>query len=210
MAVGPTDDGVAKGGAASDADGPSDETLLARIAERRDKAAFAQIFERYGARIKGYMIKTGADSELAEEAAQEALLAVWRKAAQFDPARATAPAWIFAIARNKRVDMIRRTARFEPMAEPETVRNGMVETEPASEAAFSELERDAAVRAALADLSEDQREVIRMAFYEGRPHSEIAEALGLPLGTVKSRLRLAFGKLRGALGADFREELLDL
>ena len=198
MAVGPTDDGVAKGGAASDADGPSDETLLARIAERRDKAAFAQIFERYGARIKGYMIKTGADSELAEEAAQ------------FAPARATAPAWIFAIARNKRVDMIRRTARFEPMAEPETVRNGMVETEPASEAAFSELERDAAVRAALADLSEDQREVIRLAFYEGRPHSEIAEALGLPLGTVKSRLRLAFGKLRGALGADFREELLDL
>ena len=207
MAGGPSADDDRRENSAAEATEPADEALLALIAEKRDKSAFALLFERYGARIKGYMIKSGASAELAEETAQEALLAVWRKAHLFDPSRATAPAWIFAIARNKRIDLIRRTARFEPLEEQEPVEGQ--ETEPAAEAVFSGQERDRAVRDVLAELSEDQRIVVRMAFYEGRPHSEIAEILGLPLGTVKSRLRLAFGKLRTALGASFRDELWD-
>lgn len=208
MAVGPSDDGDRRENSAAGSDEPSDEILVARIAKQRDKSAFAMIFDRYGARIKGYMIKSGADPELAEEAAQEALLAVWRKAELFDAKKASAPAWIFAIARNKRIDLIRRTARFEPLEEPDLAASQ--EPEPPAEEVFSSQERDLAVRAALASLNDDQSEIVRMAFYEGRPHSEIAEILGLPLGTVKSRLRLAFGKLRAALGAGFRDELLDL
>ena len=207
MAGGPSDDGEGRSGADSGADQQSDEALLNRIAVHRDKAAFVMIFDRYGARIKGYMIKSGADAPMAEEAAQEALLAVWRKASLFDPARATAPAWIFAIARNKRIDLIRRAARFEPAEEPDP--STLQDPERPAEEIFAGQERDQAVRAALDELSPDQKEVVRLAFYEGRPHSEIAELLGLPLGTVKSRLRLAFGKLRTALGADFRDELWD-
>ncbi|MEM9725798.1 MAG: sigma-70 family RNA polymerase sigma factor [Pseudomonadota bacterium] len=208
---GPTGAACSSAAASSDGgfqcDAASDDTLIRRIAERRDRAAFVEIFNRYGRRIKGYMIRAGASAEQAEEAAQEALLAVWRRAETFDPTRASAPAWIFAIARNKRIDLIRRASRFEP-DEPDDPSLRPDPPQPA-EAVVAGDARDQAVRAALADLNDDQRMVISLAFYDGCAHSEIAERLQLPLGTVKSRLRLAFGKLRAALGADFQDELLD-
>ena len=204
---GGADGGRQRGGGPTDHGCLPDEELIRRIAEHRDKAAFAQIFERYGARIKGYMIKGGAARDEAEEAAQEALLAVWRRAETFDPRRATAPAWIFAIARNKRIDLVRRAARFEPDT-PEDP-NLTPEQPVSAGVALANDSRDQTVRAALDALTEEQREVVRLAFYDGCAHSEIAERLGLPLGTVKSRLRLAFGKLKTHLGADFREELLN-
>lgn len=185
---------------------PTDEGLIQRIAAQRDREAFALVFERYGARIKGYMMRGGAGADLAEEAAQEALLAVWRRAETFDPAKATAPAWIFAIARNKRIDLLRRAGRrdvgeLDPSAEPEPPAPAHV--------VVAEERRDGVVRRALAALSDEQRTVVLLAFYEGCAHSEIAERLGLPLGTVKSRLRLAFTRLRSELGVEFRDELLD-
>lgn len=184
----------------------TDEELLARIASHRDKVAFALLFGRYGLRIKAFMIRTGATPDAAEEAAQETLLAVWRRAETFDPARASAPAWLFAIARNKRIDLLRRNARPEPDPEEPSL---WPEPEPAQDHALSAKDRDARVRAALTDLNAEQRAVVVLSFYEGLAHSEIAERLQLPLGTVKSRLRLAFGKLRGALGIESRDELRD-
>lgn len=203
----PEREGDAARAGAEDGAEPSDVELLLRIAADRDKSAFAMIFDRYGARIKNYMLRGGAGAELAEEAAQEAMLAVWRRAETFKPERASAPAWIFTIARNKRIDLIRRAARFEPneAEAPELA----PENEPAAEQIVAEQERDLAVRAALGALSDEQRQVVFLAFYEGCAHAEISERLGLPLGTVKSRLRLAFGKLRAALNADFADSLVD-
>ncbi|MEL6316032.1 MAG: sigma-70 family RNA polymerase sigma factor [Pseudomonadota bacterium] len=184
-------------------DQATDEELLARVRDR-DRAAFRAVFDRYASRIKAFMMRDGAAPDVAEEAAQEALLAVWRRAETFDPSRASAAAWVFAIARNKRVDLFRRGAR--PAPDPEDP-SFQPDPEPTPEQAFGDEARDRRVRAALADLTSEQRAVVLMSFYEGRPHSEIADMLDIPLGTVKSRLRLAFGRLRKALGDAFADEL---
>lgn len=189
-----------------DAPSDSDETLLSRIAEHRDRAAFKQFFARYGTRVKAFMIRSGAAHDMADEAAQETMLAVWRRAETFDPDRASAAAWLFAIARNKRVDLLRRGARPEPDPDDPSLRP---DPDPTPFRSLSAARRDAAVREALTALTDEQREVVTLSFYEGCAHSEISERLGVPLGTVKSRLRLAFGKLRGALGASFRDELTE-
>ena len=184
----------------------SDEALLRAIAERADRSAFVEIFQRFAGRVKAFMMRSGAGPDVAEEIAQEVMVTVWRKAARFDAARAGAATWIFTIARNRRIDRFRRESRAEPdpndpLFQPEP------EADPAETAARTD--RDDHVRRAVAALSEDQREVVRLAFYAGLSHGEIAETLGTPLGTVKSRLRLSFTKLRGALGEDFSMELID-
>lgn len=184
----------------------SDAELIERIAQDRDKAAFSVLFARYGLKVKAFMIRSGAAPDVAEEAAQETLIAVWRRAETFDPDRASVPAWLFAIARNKRVDLLRRGARPEPdpddpMLHPEPT--------PPAEKRIAEERRDVKVRDALAELTDEQRQVVMLSFYEGCAHSEISERLDIPLGTVKSRLRLAFGKLRTTLGVAFRDELVD-
>lgn len=187
-------------------DAASDEELIRRVVEARDKQAFAALFERYAGRIKAMMIASGAAADAAEEAAQEAMIAVWRRAETFDSRRASAAAWIFTIARNKRVDLLRRAKRAEPdLSDPAFAQADA----PPAEKGVAAFGRDAAVRRAVSSLSPEQLEVVVLSFYEGRAHSEIAEKLGLPLGTVKSRLRLAFGKLRARLGDGFRGELRD-
>jgi RNA polymerase sigma-70 factor (ECF subfamily) len=191
-------------GAAAADDDATDEALLVRVAAR-DRGAFAALFERYAGRVKGYLMRTGAPRDQADEAAQEVMLTIWRRAETFDPARAGGAAWIFAIARNRRTDMLRRRRPEPDPADPHFVG----EPEPAAEEGLAAADRDAAVRAALADLPPEQREVVRLAFYDGLSHAETAEALSAPLGTVKSRLRLALARLRDALGEDFIEELLD-
>jgi RNA polymerase sigma-70 factor (ECF subfamily) len=165
------------------------------IAANADRESFARLFAFFAPRVKSYLMRSGADAAEAEELAQEALLAVWRKAASFDPARATASTWIFTIARNLWIDGIRRAKR----------RSQMVDTpwdiepveQPGERLIATDTERS--VTAALKMLPPDQVEVIRLSFFEGRPHAEIAERLSLPLGTVKSRIRLACGRLRKLL-----------
>jgi len=187
-------------------EGPSDETLLARVARDRDRAAFVALFHRYAGRIKGFLIRTGADPGLAEEAAQEVMVTLWRRAETFDPDRAAATTWIFTLVRNKRIDFLRRAGRTGG-----EVAGGEFQPEPvpSAESELAGTERDALVREALSTLTEDQREAVRLSFFAGLSHGDIARDLGVPVGTVKSRLRLAFARLRARLGPDFARELHD-
>ena len=167
------------------------------IAERQDRAAFASLFEFYAPRIKAMLTRLGAAADAAEDLAQETLLTVWRKAAYFDPDRASAAAWIFTIARNLRIDRLRGDNRAKLYAPYD-----MVEPEGPQipDSALNAAERDERVRAALKELSQEQVRVVQLSFFEGRAHGDIATLLDLPLGTVKSRVRLAMARLRNLLG----------
>lgn len=171
--------------------------LIGRIAEG-DRGAFERLFEHFAPRVKGLMLKAGASSDDAEEIAQETLLAVWRKAAQFDPASAGASAWIYTIARNLRIDAVRRTARTGTVDHEAELEYLVDSAEPADEA-ITRMDGLRQITAALIGLSEEQSMAIRLSFIEERPHSEIADLLGIPLGTVKSRIRLAMNRLKALL-----------
>lgn len=184
---------------------PDDADLLRAIAAQ-DRAAFVLLFERYAGRVKAFMIRGGASSSDAEEVVQEVMVSIWRRAGTFDPGRAAASTWIYTIARNRRIDMIRRSRRPEPDPEDPLFRP---DPEPDGVDRISAGERAERVRAGIEALAPEQREVLMAAFFDGLTHGEIAERLAVPLGTVKSRIRLAFGHLRGALGDDLVEDLFD-
>ena len=173
--------------------------LMLAVAQTQDRAAFAALFAHFAPRIKGYLMKLGAGAALAEDLAQEAMLTIWRKAALFDPARASAATWIFTIARNLRIDAIRRERRpdFDPN-DPALV----PDEEPSADSVLMREEDDEKLRAAMTALSPEQVQVIQMSFFADKPHSQIASELGLPLGTVKSRLRLAMVRIRVAMGGE--------
>lgn len=172
-------------------------TLIGRVADG-DREAFQRLFEHFAPRVKGLMLKTGATSDDAEEIAQEALLAVWRKAAQFDPLSTGAAAWIYTIARNLRIDAVRRAARTGAVDHEAELDYLIDPAEPADDA-MARHDEAGRIDRALAGLSDEQCTAIRLSFIEERPHSEIAGILGLPLGTVKSRIRLAMNRLRALL-----------
>lgn len=172
--------------------------LIGRVAAHGDRDAFRLLFEHFAPRVKGLLMKIGTDRETAEEIAQNTLLAVWRKAAQFDPSSGGAAAWIFTIARNLRIDAARRAMRQARADQPDAVDDAddIVES---PEMLMTRSEDVSRVAAALLRLSDEQSKVVRMSFIEERPHAEIAEVLGIPLGTVKSRIRLAMNRLRDLL-----------
>ena len=169
--------------------------MIAAIATRADRDAFAALFSHFAPRVKGYMLRLGAAPQLAEDLAQETMLTVWSKAAAFDEARAAPSTWIFTIARNLRIDVARRerSAAGVDLADA-------ADPEPAPDARVGALQSAARVRTALVSLPPEQAEAIRLSFFLEKPHAAIAEELGLPLGTVKSRLRLAMRRLRDLLG----------
>lgn len=171
--------------------------LIARIARDRSDAAFRSLFETYGPRIRGYMVRQGADLATAEELAQETMLAVWSKAALYAPSRGSAATWIFSIARNLRIDRLRREVVWQELTDEDA--DTIPSDEKAPDEALAASQRQARVEAALAELPTDQREALSLAFVEGLSHSAIAERLALPVGTVKSRLRLGYQKVRVAL-----------
>ena len=173
--------------------------LVERIAANADRAAFTRLFTYYGPRVKGYLIRLGLDMAQAEELTQDVMVAVWRKAGSFDRRQASAGTWIFRIARNRRIDALRQERRAkldanDPVFQPAA--------EAAPDMAAQTSEREARVRRAMAELPAEQRELVRIAFYEDRSHRQIADATGMPLGTVKSRLRLAMAKLKLRLDDD--------
>lgn len=170
--------------------------LIVAVA-RQDKAAFAELFTYFAPRIKTMMLKVGATEQRAEDVAQDAMLLVWRKAPLFDATRAGPSAWIFTIAKNARIDALRRERRSDRMAselgrqpEPDTT---------LSDADLITAESEQLTRRCLSRLSPEQQRVVALSFFEDKAHPEIAEALGIPLGTVKSRLRLALKHLKTML-----------
>ncbi|WHS30622.1 sigma-70 family RNA polymerase sigma factor [Brucella sp. NM4] len=177
-------------------DQPSMEELMLAVSSRRDVDAFEVIFKHFAPRVKAYMAKLSADAQTAEELMQETMIAVWNKADQFDVAKGALSTWIFTIARNQRIDAVRRARRpeFDP-TDPAFVPD---EEQPA-DLRIAERQSASQLRAAMADLPKEQSALLELAYFEERTHSAIAKKLNLPLGTVKSRLRLAFNKLRAAL-----------
>jgi RNA polymerase sigma-70 factor (ECF subfamily) len=183
------------------ASAPSDADLLLAIAGQ-DVTAFEELFDRYAGRIKAFMMRSGASAADADEIAQDVMVSIWRRAATFDPRKAAASTWIYAIARNRRVDLIRRARRPGPDPEDPLFQPDL---EPDGLDILGRAQEDARLRASLETLPPEQKAVLVAAFFEGLSHGEVAETLGLPLGTVKSRIRLAFRHLRVALGDDDKE-----
>ncbi len=173
-----------------------DANHLARVG-RGDRAAFAELFEVYAPRVKAYLVRLGAPAAVAEDLMQDAMVSVWRRAASYDGSKAKPSTWIFVIARNAWIDGLRREKTA--LAYRDTlILSEEDDSETADEAVARNEDADE-IEAALASLSDDQRKVIQLSFFEERPHSEIAERLSLPVGTVKSRIRLAMNKLRAQL-----------
>jgi len=168
--------------------------LIRKIEINKDVSAFEEIFNHFAPRVKAFLMKSGADPQMAEECTQEVLATVWRKAHLFDPSRAGAATWIFTIARNKKIDAIRKQNRPEPeQLYPEQ------DYEPDQEAVVELQQETERLVTALGELPEKQRILVEKAYLGELSHSEIAEITGLPLGTIKSRIRLALEKLRHAM-----------
>jgi len=170
--------------------------LLRRIANSKDQAAFSSLFEYYAPRVKSYMLRQGANATTAEELAQEAMTSVWRKAGLYSPEKGNPTTWIFTIARNLRIDRLRKERVWQELPEGHAERPS---EDPEPDEVVSERERSRMVRDALATLPPEQIEIVTLSFLNGLSHSEIAEKLDLPLGTVKSRMRLAYDKMRPLL-----------
>ena len=170
--------------------------LLRRVADEADLAAFRELYQTYGPRVKAYMMRRGADAATAEDVAQETLLTVWRRASLYVEEKGSAAAWIFAIARNVRIDRLRREMPWQELPED---RAEQPSAELPPDEAVSEKERQGRVRAALAQLPPEQHEVVALSYLDGLSHGEIAQRLGLPLGTVKSRMRIAYQRIRASL-----------
>jgi RNA polymerase sigma-70 factor (ECF subfamily) len=171
--------------------------LVVAVGRRRDRVAFAGLFAHFAPRLKAYLIRGGCDGASAEEVVQEVMVTLWRRAETFDPAQAGASTWVFTIARNKRIDMIRRERR--PQVDPDDPAL-VPESEPAADHVVESAQDSKQLHAALTGLPNEQREILRLAYFEDLPHSEIARRCDMPLGTVKSRIRLALARLRKSLG----------
>jgi RNA polymerase sigma-70 factor (ECF subfamily) len=183
----------------SDADqSPDMVALLGAVGARRDLEAFETLFRHFAPRVKAYMARMGGDGQLAEELMQETMIAVWNKADRFDPAKGSVSTWIFTIARNLRIDGFRREKRpdFDP-DDPAFVPDDVA---PA-DAELDARQASEQLHQAIAALPVEQAALLKLSFFEDQSHSAIATRLNLPLGTVKSRMRLAFDKLRAALAA---------
>ena len=172
----------------------AETTLLLAVRDHRDKAAFAELFDLFAPRLKAMIMRGGSNAAHAEDVVQDAMLAVWRKAGQFDPHRAQASGWIYRIARNRMIDIARKESRPVPQELIDDEATG----EDASQVMGLAQESDA-LKKALSNLPEKQRVMIEKAYLGELTHQEITEVTGLPLGTIKSRIRLGLERLRHEL-----------
>jgi len=173
---------------------------LKEVAEQQDRRAFGRLFQYFAPRIASFLERSGLSAAEAEEISQETMVAVWRKAALYDPAQAAVSTWVFTIARNLRIDLARKASRAS--AGVAALGELPMRVEASVEDAALASERDARVRRAMATLSPEQATVLRLSFFAEKPHAEIARELSIPLGTVKSRTRLAMAKIRAILERD--------
>ena len=173
----------------------SEQTVwMLAVRDQRDKAAFSRLFDHFAPRLKGFVLRSALSEAQADEVVQDVMLAIWHKAASFDPERAQVSAWVYQIARNRQIDVLRKTRRpmpeelkLEPDHEPDSAQIVAMEQEAA------------ALRTALGSLAEDQRAIIEKAYLGELTHTEIQAQTGLPLGTIKSRIRLGLERLRHEL-----------
>ena len=175
------------------------DNLLQRIARDRDPQAFEELFRLYGPRIKAMMMRQGADAAAAEDIAQDALFAVWRKAHLFAVQKGGISTWIYTIARNLRIDRIRRQGAFQDL--PEDMNDVACDADLPDETLNRNQQRER-IQKVLETLPQEQYEAVRLSYIEGLSHTEIAGVLGAPVGTVKSRMRLAYDKIRDAIGEE--------
>ncbi len=170
---------------------------LLAVGAGKDIQAFEVLFRHFGPKIRAFMLKRGGNRQQAEELMQETMMMIWNKAVLFDPARGSVSSWIFTVARNVRIDAFRKTNRpeFDPN-DPAFV----PDPEPAADHVYEAGQEAERLRGALVKLPPEQADLLRLSFYEEISHSAIAERMNLPLGTVKSRIRLAFSRLREILG----------
>lgn len=171
------------------------ETLLCDVGKNKNKESFIELFEYFAPRIKSFLMKGGADENTADELAQETMLSIWDKAGSFDPQKAAASTWIFTIARNKRIDALRKIKGHSVNLEDLPVLQDENSSSPAQN--LSRTEEAESIMYALSTLPEEQADLIVKSFFEDKSHAEIADETGIPLGTVKSRIRLALERLRG-------------
>lgn len=175
---------------------PADhDALLRAVGEKRDREAFAKLFHYFAPRLKSYLLKHGAGEAAAEEIVQNTFVTVWEKAAGYNPKKAAASTWIFTIARNKRIDALRREKYVTVDSDDPAIERAMSE----GETPYADREDVARLNTAMATLPPEQAELVRMAFFDEKSHAAISAETKIPLGTVKSRLRLAMDKLRGLL-----------
>jgi len=174
--------------------------LILRVADK-DEQAFMDLFDATASRLKAYAMQCGSSDSDAEELLQECMMTVWRKAEQFNPKAASAITWLYTIVRNRRIDMLRKEKPDQIQSFdlwPEAPVEQSVAHKFTSDHLEDDVERDLngqMIRILLESLPEEQRQIVYKVYFEGKSHSEIAAELDLPLGTIKSRLRLAMKKL---------------
>jgi RNA polymerase sigma-70 factor (ECF subfamily) len=172
------------------------DALLTAVGACGDGDAFTRLFDHFGPRVQSQLLRLGVAPFTAEDVTQDVMETIWRKAHLYDPGKAAAATWIFQVARNRRVDVRRRCREFAVDAEDFSA---IPDAGEASDDRIDSAQRRERVRAALDALPRDQLTLVTLAFFEDLSHSTIAQMLNLPLGTVKSRLRLAFARLRRLL-----------
>lgn len=175
------------------------EDLLVSVGARHDRDAFVRIFEHYAPRVKSFLMKGGMSADEADDLAQETLLTVWHKAPSYDPRRAGAATWIYTIARNKKIDALRRKTPLTGLA-ADRGDDDIPDPASSNEGIFEDAFDARTVSRALKTLPPEQADLIRRSFFEDKTHSDIAAETGIPLGTVKSRIRLALERLRRDMG----------
>ncbi len=168
--------------------------LLLAVRDRRDRASFSQLFDYYAPRLKALLLRSSMSDAQADDILQDVMLTIWRKAHLYDPAKASASAWIYRVARNRMIDIIRKEQRAIPSELYET------DTEPGTQPDdLGQTQESALLREALGRLPEAQRVMIERVYLGELTHREVTEATGLPIGTIKSRIRLGLEKLRHEL-----------
>ena len=172
------------------------DRLLLRVGSDRDRSAFEKLYEHFAPRLKSFLLRIGSDVSSAEEICQESMIMVWRKAETFNPDNAGASTWIFTIARNKRIDKLRKDNRPLPDLNDPSFFQMPVDK---SDDILERVEEEQKIKNALKNLPLEQAKLILSAYYEEKSHRKIADETNLPLGTVKSRIRLAINRLRSQL-----------
>ena len=180
---------------------PSDKlaalsACMTRIANDRDKSAFAELFDHYAPQIRAYSLARDPGADLvADDLVQEVMTRVWLKASKYNSNLANLNTWIFTLARNCRIDYLRRNSRYVTEIDPTDIFNDMEDEGPGPFQMAQQGRAEESIRAGLQELPREQAEILTKVYLEGKSHQQTSEELKLPLGTVKSRVRLALKKL---------------